>query len=64
MENYLPIESFEELQRQRAVSKNNDLNNWINTYLHLSNTQKDFLNIPDGFLPKKINFIVIILENR
>ncbi|MDI9882128.1 hypothetical protein [Flectobacillus longus] len=56
MENYLPIESFEELQKQRAVSKNNDLNNWISTYRHLSNTQKDFLNISDGFPPKKDKF--------
>ena len=57
MENYLPKEVFEELVSQRSVIINNDLKDWLDVYLNLNNeVQKDFLNIPDGFPPKKDKF--------
>lgn len=50
MENYLPDEVFLSL-KDEYTGKNGkrDLLNWINTYLSLTDIQKDFLNIKDGF---------------
>lgn len=53
MENYLPREVFEEIQRQRAIQKNTDLNAWLNVYFTLTERQKDYINISDGFPPNK-----------
>lgn len=54
MENYLPREVFEEIQRQYAVQQNIDLNDWLNVYLTLTDRQQlDYINISDGFPPKK-----------
>lgn len=53
MENYLPKVVFEEIQRQRAVQQNADLKAWLETYLTLNDTQLDYINISDGFPPKK-----------
>jgi len=43
MENYLPREVFEEIQRQRAIQKNTDLNDWLNVYLTLTERLKDYI---------------------
>lgn len=57
MENYLPRVVFEELNSQKSVTNNVDLKNWLDAYLNLgTEAQKDFINIPDGFPPKKDKF--------
>ena len=49
MENYLPKEVFQEIKRQVKRQNDQDLNDWLDTYLNLtSNEQLDFLNIPDA----------------
>lgn len=54
MENYLPREIFEDIQRQPSVQQNVDLKNWLDVYLSLkSSSQMDYINIADGFPPKK-----------
>jgi hypothetical protein len=54
LENYLPKEVFEEIRRQPAVRNNNALNDWLEAYLSLTDKdQLDYLNIADGFPPKK-----------
>ncbi len=57
MENYLPKEVFQEIKRQVKRQNDQDLNDWLDTYLNLtSNEQLDFLNIPDGFPPRDNKF--------
>lgn len=54
MENYLPKEVFEDLRSQNPISRNSDLKDWLDVYLNLNNEEQiDYLNIPDGFPPKK-----------
>lgn len=45
MENYLPFEAYQEIT-------NTNFDNWKNTFVHLSNSQKDYLNIEVGFSKK------------
>ena len=45
MENYMPVEVFEEI-------KDGQLDDWINAYYHLDENQKDFFNISVGFSKK------------
>lgn len=53
MENYLPKEVFREIKKQIDRLDNQDLKDWLEVYLNLTNKdQFDFLNIPDGFPPK------------
>ena len=47
MENYLPDEVYENLGFETEAQKQ-----WKNAFLHLSDTQKNFLNIPKGFSKK------------
>jgi hypothetical protein len=59
MENYMPDEVYEDIKHEINLNKT-EHNNWkkmivwIDTFLHLSNEQKNFLNISDGF-PKHID---------
>lgn len=56
MENYMPDEVFDSLRNEykRHPNKYKKLLNWINAYLNLSPSQKDFLNISSGF-PKDMH---------
>lgn len=57
MENYLPIEVFREIKKQIDRLDNQDLKDWLEVYLNLTNKEQfDFLNIPDGFPPKDNKF--------
>lgn len=57
MENYLPKDVFEELRAQNLICKNGDLKDWLDVFLNLANKeQMDYLNISDGFPPKKDKF--------
>lgn len=51
MENYLPKEVFQDIQRQNTVQQNTDLKEWLEVFLTLNDTQADFINIADGFPP-------------
>jgi uncharacterized protein with HEPN domain len=54
MENYLPKEIFEYLRSQNSIQKNNELKDWLDVYCNLTDKkQLDYLNISDGFPPKK-----------
>ena len=59
MENYLPKEVFEEIKRQSSVQRNSDLKDWLDVYLNLTDKQMDFINISDGFPPKKDKYDAI-----
>ncbi|WP_394773606.1 hypothetical protein [Flavobacterium sp.] len=60
MENYLPKDIFEELKGQSSIIKNGDLKDWLDVYLNLTNKgQMDYLNISDGFPPKKDKFDIV-----
>lgn len=50
MENYMPDAVFLDMKSQ--LSKNSDICEWIAAYMNLTETQKNFINIPDGFPPK------------
>jgi hypothetical protein len=51
MENYLPTEVFQEIQRQHVVQQSTDLKNWLEAYLTLiDKKQLDYINIPEGKL--------------
>ncbi|MDN3673941.1 hypothetical protein QWY99_12850 [Flavobacterium branchiarum] len=54
MENYLPDEVFRDIRNQ--FRGNLEIQHWIDAYLNLDEDQKDFVNIPDGFPPKKNKF--------
>lgn len=57
MENYLPKEVFENLYTQNTIQNNSELKNWLDVYLNLTDCKQfDFLNITDGFPPKKAKF--------
>jgi hypothetical protein len=53
MENYLVKEVFEDIQRQHAVQNNVDLKEWLEVFLNLNDKQLNYINISDGFPPKK-----------
>jgi hypothetical protein len=50
MENYLPEKVFEELKENNQNTFSEDLINWIDAYLSLTDKQKDYINIPKGNL--------------
>jgi hypothetical protein len=51
MENYLPKEVFQEINRQINRLSNKELKNWLEAYLNLtSKEQLDFINIANGNL--------------
>lgn len=54
MENYMPDEVFRNIKNQ--LNKQTEIAEWVDAYLNLENEQKDFLNISDGFPPKKTKF--------
>ena len=54
MENYMPDEVFRDIKNQ--LKGNLEIQEWIDAYLNLDDEQKDFVNIPDGFPPKKNKF--------
>ena len=57
MENYLPKEVFQDIHKQIDRIDNQDLKDWLDAYLNLTNKEQlDFLNIPDGFPPKEKKF--------
>lgn len=57
MENYLPIEVFQEINRQIKNQDNQDLKDWLSVYLSLNRKEQiDFINIPDGFPPNENKF--------
>ena len=54
MENYMPEDVYEDIRQEINLNKtahNNwkKMKAWIDTFLHLSHEQKNFLNISDGF---------------
>jgi hypothetical protein len=54
MENYMPIEVFEDLRATIILNKKGHNNwqkmiDWIDAYLNLTERQKDFINISSGF---------------
>jgi hypothetical protein len=57
MENYIPKEIFEDIKKQNSVIKNEKMKDWLDVYLNLvDNKQLDYINISDGFPPKKDKF--------
>lgn len=54
MENYIPDEAYIYIKSQ--LHRQTEITNWIDAYLNLSDEQKNFLNIPDGFPPKKAKY--------
>lgn len=54
MENYMPDEVFRYIKNQ--LPNEQEIKEWIDAYLNLSDEQKNYLNIPDGFPPKKNKF--------
>ncbi|OAE93470.1 hypothetical protein LVDJXP189_40003 [Flavobacterium psychrophilum] len=54
MENYMPDEVFTEIKSQ--LHNNLEIVNWIDAYLNLDENKKNYVNIPDGFPPKKNKF--------
>jgi hypothetical protein len=54
MENYLPKEIFDDLKSQNSIQQNQELKDWLDVYFNLTDkSQLDYLNISDGFPPKK-----------
>lgn len=54
MENYMPDEVFRDVKKQ--LHNYNEITEWIDAYLNLGDEQKNYINIPDGFPPKKRKF--------
>lgn len=54
MENYMPDEVFRDIKNQ--LHNEQEVTEWIDAYLNLEEEQKNYLNIPDGFPPKKNKF--------
>ena len=54
MENYMPDEVFRDIKSQ--LRNEQEITEWIDVYLNLEEDQKNYLNIPDGFPPKKNKF--------
>ena len=54
MENYMPDDVFTYIKSQ--LHRQAEITNWIDAYLNLEDEQKNYLNIPDGFPPKKNKF--------
>jgi hypothetical protein len=52
MENYMPDEVFLDLKSSAEILKDGKLLKWIEAYLSLSDMQKDFLSINNGFSGK------------
>lgn len=50
MENYLPDEVYRELKESNHSKLTKELLDWIDAYLHISEDQKDYVNIPKGNL--------------
>jgi hypothetical protein len=58
MENYLPKDVFLEIARQFSVRNDDNLKDWLDAYLNLTDKEQlDFINIPDGFPPSEKKFI-------
>ncbi len=57
MENYLPKEIFDYLKCQNSIKQDKELKDWLDVYCNLTDkSQYDYLNISDGFPPKKGKF--------
>ena len=54
IENYMPDDIFREIKNQ--LYNQTEITEWIDVYLNLEKEQKNYLNIPDGFPPKKNKF--------
>lgn len=64
MENYLPKEIFEDLKNQKSIQQNQELKDWLDVYLNLKDkNQLDYLNISDGFPPKKVKYNGLIRKD-
>lgn len=55
MENYLPEEVYKEIKENNLNKLSKEIIDWIDAYVHLSEPQKDYINIPKGNLLGKEN---------